>query len=565
MMIGTRIDVLPPVNDVLQSLRSLGPVRLATIGVVGLLLFGFFAFLMTKMTDKELAVLYSDLLPADSGAVTAHLDGMGVAYEMSPDGNRILVPRAMVGEVRMELAQAGLPSNGNITGYELFDEQSGFGTTQAVQDINQVRALEGELGRTISALAPIRSARIHLVLPKRELFSRDEQPASASVLLQLLPSAKISAEQVAAIQHLVAAAVPKLEPTRVSISDDRGNLLARGADSDDDVVLAQRSDEVARGYERRLTSAVVDLLGRMVGYDNVMATVTAELDFDQVQQQITSFDPDQQIPISTVFSESSREIRDSSGSNAVTVQNNLPGAGGEEAGNQSSDAEAQTTETTNFEIGRTVTNTVRAPGRVKRLSVAVVVDGSYQAAEDGNRSYVPRSEEEMQRIAALVKSAVGFDEERGDTVEVTTMQFAEDDFTIDEQGPPLIFGFERAELLRVAETVVMALVGMLVLLMVVRPVLSRILEDAREAREIARQQEALLAEQASDPLNALPPPQEMVESLANEDGDADERMIDIHQVEGKVKESSLRKIGELVNQHPGEAVAILRSWMYQEA
>lgn len=549
-------------EEIVKSLKNLGAVRLATMGAASLALLGFFFFITTRMSGSEMVVLYSDLTPADSRAVTQKLDALGSSYETAVDGTTIMVPKPKVGELRMSLAQEGLPRTGTVGGYEIFDEQQGFGTTQFMQNINRVRALEGELSRTITTLQPIRQARIHLVMPKRELFSREEQPASASVLLQLRQGGGLGQEQIAAIQNIVAAAVPKLEPNRVSITDERGNLLASGMDADSEVFLTKRAEELTRAYENRMETAIVQMLARTVGFDNVIANVSAELDFDRVTSQTTSFDPDQQIPISQVVQESSRESRDSEAAEAVTVGNNLPGAEEQTGGAVATDSESSLTETTNYEIGKTVTNSVRATGDVRRLSVAVLVNGKIEKTGEGGENFVPRSEAELEQLEDLVRTAVGFDAERGDQIKVTSMQFAgmEDKFA--DADADTIFGFPRDDLLRTAETVVMALVGVLVILLVVRPMVNRVLADAQAARDAQLEQERLLAEE-SDELQALPSPDD-VNALVEGDGSDMERMIDIQHVEGKVKESSIKKIGELVDKHPQESVAILRGWMYHQ-
>ncbi len=549
-------------EEFVKSIKGLGPVRLATMGGAALALLGFFFFIMTRMSSTEMVVLYSDLSPADMGAVTQGLDAIGANYQTTPDRTTIMAPRTRVGELRMKLAEEGLPSTGSVGGYELFDESQGFGTTQFMQNINRLRALEGELSRTVTTLEPIRQARIHLVLPKRELFSREEQPASASVLLQLRPGTTLTQEQVVAIQNIVGAAVPKLEPSQVSITDERGNLLASGMDADSELFMNRQAEEASRTYERRLETAIVQMLARTVGFENIIANVSAELDFDRVTTQTTSFDPDQQIAVSQVVQEASRESRDSEAAEAVTVANNLPGAEETVGGAMTSDTETSSTETTNFEIGRTVTNAVRATGTVERLSVAVLINGTYTVDEDGNRNFVPRSEAELDQIEQLVRTAVGFDDERGDQIAISSMQFAEAEFDMDQVDENLLFGFPRDDLLRTLETLVMAVVGVLVVLMVVRPLMMRVLNDAAAAREAQLEQERILAEQAEE-LPALPSPDD-VEALVQGESAEMERMIDIQHIDGKVKESSLRKIGELVDKHPQESVAILRGWMYAQ-
>ena len=219
-------------NAFLQTLRNLGPARLAAIVIVTAALLGFFGFLMTRITAAPLSLLYTALDQADAGAIVQKLDSMKVPYEVDASGSLIRVPSDQVGKIRMMMAADGLPKGGSI-GYEIFDQKEGFGTTSFVQNINHLRALEGELARTIGSMDPIQSARVHLVLPQRELFSHGTQTATASIFLKTRNGAVLTREQVAAIQHLIAAAVPQLQPKEVSIVDEQGNLLARPADSSD--------------------------------------------------------------------------------------------------------------------------------------------------------------------------------------------------------------------------------------------------------------------------------------------------------------------------------------------
>jgi len=201
------------------------------MGVVFIAMALFFVFLTQRFTGTEMALLYSNLESADSSQILRHIESQGIPYQTEANGTQILVPTQDVARVRMSLAAEGLPG-GSTVGYEIFDDASAIGTTNFLQNINLVRALEGEISRTIRSLKSVRNARVHLVLAKRQLFSREKQKATASVVLKMRGSNRISKEQVSAIQHLVAAAVPELDPTRVSVIDDRGNLLARGNETD---------------------------------------------------------------------------------------------------------------------------------------------------------------------------------------------------------------------------------------------------------------------------------------------------------------------------------------------
>lgn len=537
--------------------------RLAIMGsvMVGLLL--FFIFVSMRISTPELKLLYDNLSATDSGAMASKLEENNIRFDVAPDGSRIMVPEDQVARARMILAADGLPNGGSM-GYEIFDKQSGFGATNFVQNINQVRALEGELARTISSLESIRSARVHLVLPQRELFSRESRPASSSVFLALRPGARLEHEQVLAIQSLVSSAVPDMKPQNVSVIDSNGNLLARGGD-EEDVMLTVKAEEMRRSYERRLTQAIEDMVGRVVGYGRVRATVTADLNFDRISTNEELYDPASQVVRSTQSTQENNTER-APPSGDVSVKNNLPGIAGDLLVDAKPALESnKSEETTNYEISKTVRNIVREVGEVKKLSVAVLVDGTYAAPESGDKDkeksgekvYKPRSQEELDRISALVRSAIGYDEKRGDSLEVTNLQFA--DIEADDVAllKDTLFGFEKSDLLDAAEIITVAIMIILVVLLVLQPMVGRLLSAESDLDE--KLEADILAAGQVNPALAGPKPDEFTPPEAEE-----ESLIDMTQVEGKVKASSVKKVEDIVDNYPTEAVAVIRSWMTAE-
>ena len=558
-------------SSYLNTMRGIGTARLAVMGLVGLFLVGFFIFVMTRMSAQPMSLLYNDLSTTDAGAIGQKLDSLKIPFEVNPEGTSIKVPSDQVGRARMALAQDGLPRGGSI-GYEIFDQNQGFGTTSFMQNLNQVRALEGELARTVSSLAPVKSARIHLVLPKRELFSRDEQPATASVVVQIRPGATLGREQVSAIQHLIASAVPQLKPGQISIVDDRGNLLARPEDGDADSDQVQNNDEARHAYETRLAHQIETLVGRTVGDGKVRATVTADMDFDRISTNQESFDPDQQVVRSTQTTQEQNASQDGKDS-SVSVANNLPAAQtSQSGGNASSTKESRQEETTNYEIGKTTRTQVRQGGQVRKLSIAVLVDGTYTPAADadGKTTYTPRSKEDMAQIEAIVRSATGFDAKRGDVIDVANMQFATDTDTAGTEGDKAGFmGFDKSDIIHLAETAVLGIVALLVMLLVVRPIMNRMLAaNSNQPGAGAPAGQTLLGASSSPPALSAPTSgnvEAMGGGMENfDDAGEDDALIDLDRVEGRVRASSVRKIGEIVEKHPSEAVSILRGWMYQE-
>jgi flagellar M-ring protein FliF len=550
----------------MQTLRNLGAARLGAIAIVGIGVLGFFVYLTGRLSQPNMELLYADLQTSDAGAIAKKLDDLKVPFKVDDTGTRILVPQDQVGRLRMQMAQAGLPAGGSI-GYEIFDKGESFGATSFIQNINQLRALEGEMARTIGTLDGIEQARVHLVLPKREMFSRSEATATASVFLKLRPGVHLNPEQISAVQHLLAASVPKLDPSQVAIVDDHGKLLARGMGTDTPEAQAASGDEKRQEYEHKLGRTIEELVGRTVGYDKVRAEVSADLDFDRITTNSETYDPEGQVVRSTQTVDDKADAQDRDPMDSVTVQNNVPGGtAGDSHGSGpiTSNRTNRNEETVNYEISKTVKSQVREIGQVRKLSVAVLVDGLYTPDPKGGPAvYSPRSKEELDQITALVRSAVGYDAVRGDTLEVVNMRFAipEGEFT---GGEDMVLGMRKEDVFRIAEMLILAIVAILVILLVVRPLITRAFERPAESEE---DMEKLLAEQAQLPAQLAAPAGALAQDLALEAAQADEeleQMIDINRVEGRVRASSLRKVGEIVEKHPEEAVSILRNWLYQE-
>ncbi len=543
-------------NNFLDTLKQLGPARLGIMGgiVIGLLM--FFAFVSLRISAPESKLLYGDLSSIDSGAIAAKLEEYEIRYEVSSDGSRVLVQGDAVGRARMLLAQDGLPNGGSL-GYEIFDKQSGFGTTNFVQNINQVRALEGELARTITSLDVIRSARVHLVLPQRELFSRETRISTGSVFLGIRPGASVERETVAAIQSIVAAAVPALQSMNVSIIDSNGTLLAKG-ESGGNGLHSLETEDLRQSYEAALTQKLEDQVGRVVGFGKVRVTVTADMNIDQVTTNEELFDPSSQVVRSAQTTEENTLEREPAPDD-ISVANNLPGIGGDLLATQQPSLENnRIEEVTNFEINRTVRQTTRGGGGLKRISVAVLVDGKYTEDAEGNQIYTPRSEEELDQISVLVRSAVGYDADRGDVVEVINMQFAQVDTNADIIDDRMLFGFEKSDLLDVAEIMTVAIMVILVVLLVLQPMVRRLMET--ESSPIDNSLETdLLAARPDNPALAAP------EGMDGDGIEEEESLISIDGVQGKVKASSVKKVEEIVENYPTETVSVIRNWMTQES
>jgi flagellar M-ring protein FliF len=469
-----------------------------------------------------------------------------------------MVSETDIGRARMLLAQAGLPNGGSL-GYELFDKQSSFGTTSFVQNINKQRALQGELARTISSLDPIRSATVNIVLPERELFSRESTEATASVTLIMNQGTRLNDKQIYGIQNLVANAVPGLNSRSVTIVDSQANVLASGDDEESffGSGSSMRIEKLRSSHEKRLQKAVIDILSSIVGPNKVRAQVRVDMDLDRVTTNSEIYDPEGQVVRSTQSISEENKERESQ-ANTVTVENNLPGLAN--TGLSLDEAPAiennRAEEVTNYEISKTIQSVVREGGEIKKLSVAVVIDGTYTTDEEGNKTYQARSEEQMDRIAAIVRTTVGIDTDRGDTLEVINEPFAviEVDEIVDNTK---IFGIHTSKLLETFEMLMVIVMGLLVLLLVIRPMLSHMLSNMQSEEDEIDPVEALLEAQKNPALAA--PNAEDGESAKKE-----ESLIDMQAVEGKVKESTVKKVGDIVTSHPNETVSVIRNWMNQE-
>ena len=536
-----------------EFFKAVGAARFGVMAGVAAVLTAFFLYIAGAITEPPKTILYGGLEPRDAAAVTAKLDGMNVKYDAKEDGT-ILVPADQVTKLRMALAQDNLPAAG--VGYEIFDKSDAFGTTAFVQNINRVRALEGELARSIQTIDGIESARVHLVIPERQIFSRDDQSPSASVVLKT--RAVMGRGQVEAIQHLVAAAVASLVPDRVAIVDDRGNLLAGGEDKSGPDASAENKDQNTTDYEDRLRQRIESIVASVVGPGHVRVQVTAAIDYRQLNTTEEKYNPDSKVVRSTQTVEQSSSDTTSGGA-AVSVANALPGASTTNGDNGKSSS-GRTEETTNYEIDKTVTTSSENNGEVKHVSVAVVVDGML-TGDGPNPTYKPRSPAEMDKITSLVKSAIGFDQTRGDQVQVTNMEFARVDAGDATPATKPLLGLDASYWFKIIEASIMCVTALLIGLFVARPLIGRMFAPNPPSAQTPTQ-----STNASPVVGSLPAPGAPAPADANAHAALaapGASNIDISRIEGQVRESSVKKIGEVVNSHPEEALAIIRTWLHQ--
>jgi flagellar M-ring protein FliF len=335
----------------------------------------------------------------------------------------------------------------------------------------------------------------------------------------------------------------------------------------------ESAEQIRQETERRLSREIEQLLARSLGPERVLARVSVEMNFDEVTINEETYDPNSQVARSTQFVEENESSSEGDGIDPVTVAENLPEAQdlGAVGGPTMTDERSRIEETTNYEISRRVENRVREGGEIERLSVAVMVDGIYEPGPNGDLQYSPRTEAEMDQIASLVRTAAGFDAQRGDTVEVVNMRFATGDEPTPVRDRTLLLGMTKDDLMQLAQTVILAIVAILVILLVVRPLVNRAMEMGRDQNGPADEFDGLLTDQSglqkalAGPNMGSSPGAAQAELSDAENTAAElDALIDINQVEGRVRASSIRKVGDIVEKHPEEAVTIIRGWLYQE-
>lgn len=358
--------------------------------------------------DVSYSRLYSDIEEAEAGEVINYLNDNHIPFKLSANGRTIEIPSGDVYQTRISLASSGIPRSGSI-GYSLFD-QNNLGMTDFLQNLNFRRALEGELTRTITQLNEVKAARVHIVMPKERLFRDDQQQATASIVLKLAGNSGLSRRQIKGITHLVAASVEGLKPNNIAIVDYEGNLLTSGQESDPIAGLSGSQMEVRKNVERYLEDKAQSMLDGVLGMGKSVVRISAELDFQQLERTSEIFDANSP----SVRSEEHTKTTNSSSDKAAET-------------NESSVEGNSEVTITNYELNKTVEHMINAVGGIDRLSVALTVDGTYQDVEneagDVESIYQPRPQEELDRLAAIVKTSIGFNNERNDQIEVVNLPF----------------------------------------------------------------------------------------------------------------------------------------------
>jgi flagellar M-ring protein FliF len=537
------------VKHFFDNLAGLGTRRLILLGVTGAGIVLALLLGLGVAMSPTYRPFVTDATPATAAQIVKELEQAGFAPLNSDDGSVISLPQEDIARARMVLAEAGLPA-ADATGWALFDTASTIGMNSFLQQINRLRALEGELVRSIESMDVVEDARVHLVLPERESFSQDRPEASASVIVRTVRGQSFERRQALAVRSLVAAAVPGLSPDRVTVLTAAGQtiLAEEGTESG--------MDDAQIEIEERLRRNIESILGAHVGAENVRVRVTAELETDRRLVVEESFNPETSVPRVVTTSNEESQSRDSA-PGSVDVANNLAAMGADGAAGGSSENRNKASEEKQFEIGSVRTELVSEPGSIRRLTVAAVVNGTW----DGT-TYTERSPQELERLAALVRTAAGINDGRGDLVSVESLQFAEDPALLDGEE-----GSFWADLVALhLGTMIRALMALaaiaLVALLVVRPAL----------RQLGRPPEVEAGLPALDGLGgmqmALAGPMALggpgdAMALALPGGGETEDYLSFSSVQGNVMRRYVDDFSRIVETEPEAAVRTIRAWINQ--
>ena len=565
------------IQGAIQFFKDISPIKLVllALGILSFLI--IFGIYILKLEDSDLAVLYSDLEIQDSAKVVEELDRLGVSYQTFRDGSVIKVRKSEVVKTRLELAQNGLPSSGSVIGYEIFDKEDSLSTTNFAQNIKFIRALEGELSRTIGAFDQVEKARVHLVIPQREIFSKEKTEPRASVVLKFRGNKKLGKSEIDAISHLVVTSVPGLEMAGVTIVDTKGNALKIGSAEENMDFATGKNEEVRIASEERLRQIIENLLESTLGAGKVKARVALEMNFDRVVTNSESYDPDASVVRSTHAIDEKEQTPVGGGEAAdASVANNVPGGGASGGADSSKFAIIEKSDqVTNYEISKTIKNHISEVGLIKKMSIGILVDGSYKKnPEDQAVEYTPRSKEDLDKIANLVKVAVGFDEERNDKIEVINMRFSSEFEGVTEEDGDWI----KEQLPSLFQTLVFAIVVLLVLTTVIRPIALKAFELRRSddlnnldfSADMANVSQQIASNGQIGAVGGAPGVAQAGGGIPGASGvpgltpGGASGFADVHVgAEGAKKsyDNVIQRVNELVDTSPQELVNVLRKWL----
>lgn len=569
-------------NQLFDNLRSLGRGRLIAMSAVFLGVILATLIGMSTLLSTSYQTLYSGLSPSEASGIVTALEQAGFKTQVSQDSAVVRVPEVDLARARMVIADAGLAKAG-APGWELFDNSTGLGMNSFMQRTNRQRALQGELERSIQTLDSVESARVHLVLPEREAFSRETPSPSASIIIRSKLGTRITNREALSVRNLVAAAVPDLDPGSVAVISVTGEtILAEDDGSGVDAGIGSRQAEI----EARMARNIESILSARVGAGNVRVQVSAVLNNERRVTVEESYDPDQQVARSVETNTEQSEGREAGG-DQVGVQGNIPaGLGGNEADSGSSDSSERNRERTEFVIGGRRSEIVAEPGSVERVTVAVLVNGIYVPNGTEESTYEERTPEEIERLSALVKSAVGFNAERGDEVSIDSLRFMDYSMSIGETDQMTISNKIAENFPFILRLIFALAVVALVILFAVRPALNRIYLESRAelASDLDRKADLLEGEDETTGLATIsanevaekgftrPADRKNMVTINAEEDDEDQfvtghprsEFMKINSVRGLITRRHIDSARNSVDEELDTALEVLRGWLGQK-
>ncbi len=533
----------PGISDYFEGFKRLPlPRQIGLIGAVAAVI--ALTVLVLLWAQKPVYKnLYNNLEMRDAGEIVQAIEQLGISYKLDEKNGTIMVPASKVHEARLQLAAQGLPRSGGVEGFELLDKQQGFGVSRFMESTRYQRAIEGELARSISTIENVRNARVHLAIPKQSVFIRDRDKPTASVVVNVYRGQTPTEKQVQAIVHLVASSVPGLAAERVTVVDQTGRLLTN-KDKTTDLDLSNQQFAYTRRIEQSYISRIETILAPILGNKGVKAQVSAELDFTRTERTQESYNPD----VTVIRSEQKSDERVYDGAEIGipgALANEPPGAGLAPEVVNPADGEvggvplrSKRNSTINYEVDKTISHIRNPVGVVRRLSVAVVVDDRLSTSEEGELVRTPRSEEEMARLTALVKEAVGFNPERDDSVNVINASFVAEPEQ-EEEVQPL---WQQPWVLDISKQVLGGLLALILIFAVLRPML-------RSLTQIPAPERASSGEEAVDEVELQ---QQVMQAEMQR-----EMKVASH-------EENLKNAKEIAKQDPKRVVQVVRSWLEEE-
>lgn len=553
-------------NNFIKTIKSLGKTKLISLAAIMGTLLLFFGYLITKGATTSLVPVSEEIETFEMGKVIEKLESMNIDYKIT-DRGILMVHKDEKSKVLITLAGLGVKTN--ITGYELFDKVDSFSATNFMQTINNIRAIEGEITRSILTFHNIKNARVHINIPKKSIFQEAEFQPRAAVLLDVKKNKTVENEQIKAIQNLVSVSVVNMKPSSVKVMDTNGKLLSKESDEDSSISDIKNCNDIKFNYESRLKYQLEDILERSLGIGKVRVNVSVDMDFNQFSENSEKYDPNEKVVRSEQLSDEKTD--ESSSENQMTIEKEIKEEDAEKNSEKSKNNSSKKQQTKNYEISKTIKSLIKNPGEIKQISVAVLVDGSYKINEKTKQEeYIARSESDIEKISALVKSAIGFKKERNDKVEVVNMRFHQEKFDLNEERQQFIYGFKKDSVLAIFDKITIGTILLFIIIVVIKPIIQNALKlksiDPESIDDIMQftdnfelvKQGAKMTNITNNHLNGAGG--SGVAGGKDVTDDIEEK-INIEKIDGMIKKSSVQGISELIDKYPDRSVVVLREWL----